>query len=315
MAQPSRIVISSEIRIRPILIGAYFGPVLLGALILGFSVGDCRGSVAAVQANGQSSGQTVLAPGPSLDTAFSDMYKLKFDAARVEISAYAKIQPDDPLGYAAQAASYLFEEFEQKDIFSSAFFLDDRRFLGGVDGTLEQNRNPKFLEANQQARDIAKRHLNENAKDSEALMTLAMADGMESDYDELIEKKQLASLSMLREADSYANKALAVDPHALDAYVSLGSANYIIGCLPSYKKAFLWMGGIHGDRVKGMSQLQQAAQGGHYLRPFAKIMLALASEREHQFTRAADLLSQLVQEFPENPHFSKELTIAQHSAN
>jgi hypothetical protein len=146
-------------------------------------------------------------------------------------------------------------------------------------------------------------------------MTLAMADGMESDYDELIEKKQLASLSMLREADSYANKALAVDAHALDAYVSLGSANYIIGCLPGYKKAFLWMGGIHGDRVRGMSQLQQAAQGGHYLRPFAKIMLALASEREHQYTQAADLLSQLVQEFPENPHFSKELTIAQHSAN
>jgi hypothetical protein len=130
----------------------------------------------------------------------------------------------------------------------------------------------------------------------------------------LIEKKQLASLSMMREADSFANKALAIDPRALDAYVSLGAANYIIGCLPSYKRAFLWVGGIHGDRVRGMTQLEQAATGGHYLRPFAKIMLALASEREHQFRRAADLLDQLVHQFPENPHFSQELAIAQKAA-
>lgn len=262
----------------------------------------------------QNSPQTVLKAGPSLDAAFSDMYSLKFQAARTQIASYLKIQPNDPLGYAAQAASYLFEEFQQKEVFSSAFFLDDKRFLGGVDGSPDDNRNPNFLSANQKARELAKGRLNENSKDAEALMTLAMTDGMESDYDELIEKKQLASLSMLREADSYANRALAIDPHALDAYVSLGSANYIIGCLPSYKRAFLWVGGIHGDRVRGIAQLQQAATGGHYLRPFAKIMLALASEREHQFARAADLLAQLVQEFPDNPHFSQELTIAQKAA-
>jgi hypothetical protein len=262
----------------------------------------------------QSSGQSTLTRGPSLDSAFNDMYSLKFEAARSEIAAYLKIQPNDSLGYAAQAASYLFEEFQEKEVFSSAFFLDDKRFLGGVDGSPEDNRNPNFLAANQKARELAKAHLAENSKDSEALITLAMTDGMESDYDELIEKKQLASLSMLREADSYANRALAIDKSALDAYVSLGSANYIIGCLPSYKRAFLWVGGIHGDKVRGIAQLQQAATGGHYLRPFAKVMLALASEREHQFTRAADLLAELVHEYPDNPHFSAELGIAQRAA-
>jgi hypothetical protein len=289
---------------------------ILGVAAFAIPAGRAQDSVPHQQSepSPKSSGQTVLTPGPSLDAAFSDMYSLKFEAARAEIAAYLKIQPNDPLGYAAQAASYLFEEFQQKDVFSSAFFLDDKRFLGGVDGSPEDNRNPNFLNANQKARELAKSRLAENSKDSEALITLAMTDGMESDYDELIEKKQLASLSMLREADSYANKALAIDKNALDAYVSLGSANYIIGCLPNYKRAFLWVGGIHGDRVRGIAQLQQAATGGHYLRPFAKIMLALASEREHQFARAAGLLAELVQEFPDNPHFSKELAIAQRTA-
>ena len=42
---------------------------------------------------------------------------------------------------------------------SSAFFLNDKRFLGGVEGSPESNRNPKFLEANHQARAIAQARL------------------------------------------------------------------------------------------------------------------------------------------------------------
>ena len=55
---------------------------------------------------------------------------------------------------------------------------------------------------------------------------------------------------------------LAVDPSADDAYVALGTSNYVIGCLPSYKKMFLWFGGIHGDKDHGMDELQTAAKEG-----------------------------------------------------
>ena len=41
--------------------------------------------------------------------------------------------------------------------------------------------------------------------------------------------------------------------HAQDAYVALGTSNYVIGCLPGYKRAFLWFGGIHGDRTREWS--------------------------------------------------------------
>lgn len=255
-----------------------------------------------------------LRSGPSLESAFNHMYRLKFTEARAEIAAYQNLHPNDALGKAAEAASYLFEEFEQKGVLTSSFFLDDKRFLGGIEGSPEKNRNPNFLAANKRAREMAQERARTYPLEADPILVLAMSDGMESNYDALIEKKQLASLSMLKQADAEAAKVLAIDPSAQDAYVSLGSANYIIGCLPSYKRAFLWFGGVHGDKEKGMQQLQSAADGGHYLRPFARIMLALAREREHQYKEAGVLLAELTKEFPENPHFSAELAIAEKAA-
>jgi tetratricopeptide (TPR) repeat protein len=263
---------------------------------------------------GQQKIQPEMRSGPSLEEAFNHMYRLQFPEARIEIAAYQNLHPNDALGKAAEAAAYLFEEFEQKGVLTSAFFLDDKRFLGGVEGSPEVNRNLKFLEANRQARAMAQERLRNYSRDPDPLLVLSIADGMESNYDAMIEKKQLASLSMLKQADAEATKVLSIDPDAKDAYVSLGSANYIIGCLPGYKKAFLWFGGVHGDKQRGIEQMQSAASGGHFLRPFAKIMLALAYEREHQYREAGALLAELHKEFPENPHFSAEMAIAEKAA-
>ena len=62
-------------------------------------------------------------------------------------------------------------------------------------------------------------------------------------------------------------------------FVALGSAN-IVGSLSEPKKFPLSFVGIHGDKKLGMRQLKLVANGGHYLRPFAKILPALAASRE-----------------------------------
>lgn len=99
-------------------------------------------------------------------------------------------------------------------------------------------------------------------------MTISL--GMQADYAGLIEKHQLESLGMIREADKFAKKLLAVAPDAADAYLTLGAANYIIGSLPGLKRFFLHFKGISGDKRGGIQQLEIAAAGGRYLRPFAK---------------------------------------------
>jgi hypothetical protein len=249
-----------------------------------------------------------------LESGYKHLYELNFDAGRKDFQAYQKMRPDDPLGKASEAASYLFEQFNARGVLTSEFFLSDEKFLGGVEGSAAQNKNAAFLEANNAARDQAKARIKTNSKDMQGLLVLTITDGMESDYDALIIKKQLDGLTMMRHAEAEANEVLKIDPTEQDANVALGMSNYVIGCLPSYKRAFLWFGGLHGDRLRGMEQMESAAEHGHYLQPFAKVMLALAYEREHKPERAKELLSELTTQFPDNPVFARELAIVNNPA-
>lgn len=255
------------------------------------------------------SSELSAADSPVLDAGFRQLYELNFAGARAEFSSYQRTHPNDPVGKAAEAASYLYEEFNAKGIFTSKFFLNDDKLLNGADGTAAENRNFPFLQADRETRKMAEALLKSEPRNVRALLALTLADGMESDYDALIVKKQVDSLGLMRRAEREANALLAIDPTEDDAYVALGASDYVIGCLPGYKRAFLWFGGIHGDRDRGMREMQRAADNGHYLRPFAKILLALACEREHQPQRARELLSQLSSEFPQNKHFATELAL------
>jgi hypothetical protein len=244
-----------------------------------------------------------------LDTGFKKLYGLNFDGARADFLEYQKIRPDDPMGKVAEAASYLYEQFDTKGILSSEFFLNDQRFLGGVEGSPAQNRNEPFETAVHASRDMAKKRVKANSHDVQGLLVLTIADGMESNYNAFIQKKQMAALSLMKQGEAEANAVLSIDPNQQDAYVALGMANYVIGSLPGYKRAFLFFGGVHGDKTKGMDLMSTAAEHGRYLSPFAKIMLALAYEREHQPEKARALLTELSVQFPSNRIFAHELVL------
>jgi hypothetical protein len=244
---------------------------------------------------------------PELDNGFRLLYELKFVEARTQFETWQKAHPQDPLGYASEAASYLFEECYRQGVLTSNFFLDDKRFLGKVPLKPDPHLRAPFFASVKQTQDLAQFRLKTNPDDPNALFAMSLGLGMEADYASLIDKRQLDSLKKIREADTYSNRLLKVAPDAADAYLGLGTANYIIGSLPGTKKFFLGMAGIHGDKKRGIEQLEIAANHGHYLRPFAKILLALVALREKRPEVARAQLTQLASEFPGNSLFSSEL--------
>jgi hypothetical protein len=244
---------------------------------------------------------------PELDAGFHLLYELKPVEARALFEAWLKSHPADPLGSASEAASYLFEECYRQGVLTSEFFLDDKRFLGKIPLKPDPELRAAFFAADKQAQGLAQLRLKTNPDDTNALFAMTLSVGLQADYASLIDKHQLESLKMIRDADKYAKKLLAVAPEAADAYLTLGAANYIIGSLPALKRFFLGFAGIHGDKSKGIQQLEVAAAHGHYLRPFAKILLALAALREKKTEVARIQLTELVVEFPQNPLFASEL--------
>jgi hypothetical protein len=250
---------------------------------------------------------------PEIEAGFHLLYELKPDEARPQFEVWQMSHPEDPLGSASEAAAYLFEECYREGVLTSEFFLDDKRFLGKIPLKPDPDLRSAFFAEDKQAQDLAQLRLKTDPDDTNALFSMSLSLGMQANYASLIDKRQLDSLKKIREADKYSKKLLAVAPDAADAYLGLGMANYFIGSLPGTKKFFLSFAGIHGDKKAGIQQLEIAAARGHYLRPFAKILLALAALRENKPEVARIQLSELVAEFPENPLFASELAKVQRS--
>ena len=249
----------------------------------------------------------VASPQSPVDAGFRHLYQLKFTEARTEFAVWQKQHPDDPMGFSAEAASYLFEEFNAQGVLTSEFFLDDKRLLGGIPGKPSDELGKSFLAAVGRAQKLGQLLLDRDPTDANGLLALTMTTGMLADYSSLIEKKQLATLHLLTASEDFARRLLEVDSGAGDAYVALGVSNYILSCLPAYKRFFLRIGGVHGDKSLGMRQLEKAVATGHYLQPYAELLLALTSLREKQAQRAQGLLGHLAAEFPENSLFAHEL--------
>ncbi len=229
------------------------------ASLLLFATGTCAGRADEVA---KSPAFTTVA---ELSSGFHSLYAQNFSEAREKFDSWESQHPDEPFGEVAIAASYLFEELYRQGVLSSDFFLNEKRFLHGIEGKPDPARMKSFQEAIQQARKLARQRLEKDARDPEGLFALALSAGMESDADMILKKEHLEALKRLKEASADAKELLAQQPDANDAYVALGTANYIIGSLSGGTRFLLRFGGIHGDKKLGMEQLGNTIEKGRYL--------------------------------------------------
>jgi len=243
---------------------------------------------------------------PELSAGFDLLYEQKFAEAREAFTSWESRNPEEPFGEVAIAASYLFEELSRQGVLTSDFFLNDKKFLRGIDGSPDPGRMNHFRDALARARELAGVRQKTNPNDGEALLALTLAAGMESDAESILDKRRLDGLKQMKKANGYAKELLAQRPDATDAYIAPGIANYVIGSQSAGSRFLLRFDGIHGDKKLGMEQVARTAENGRYLRTFAKIVLALAARREKQNVLAQRLFRELSEQYPASELFASE---------
>src|ERR1700739_3480583 len=243
---------------------------------------------------------------PELEEGYHLLYEQKFPEAREIFQKWAEQNPTEPFGQVSIAASYLFQEFFIQRVFTSDYFLNDKRFLGGITGLPDPVAIKAFQVAVARARALSSQRLKARARDPEALYALTLCAGMQADADSMLLKKHYDGLKHLKEANSSAELLLAEHPDAYDVYVAPGIAYYVIGSLSGSARFILWFGGIHGDKALGMSKVEKTADNGNYLRCFARILLALSARREKKNDLAIKNLKELTDEYPGNPVYETE---------
>jgi len=242
-----------------------------------------------------------------LDLGFSGLYNLDFAGAQKDFAAWQQQHPDDPVGPVSEAAGFLFSEFNRLGVLEAQFYENDDAFAGRPKLTPDPALRKTFMAAIGRAENLAHARLAKDPKDRDALFALTLSSGLQADYAALIEKRNLASLHYTKEASVWAQQLLAICPDCYDALLATGFSKYIIGSMAAPVRWVLRMGGLPADKQGGIADLQTTAEHGHYLAPFARILLAIAYVREKNNERALELLTGLRREFPANTLFAREI--------
>src|ERR1700741_4660100 len=112
---------------------------------------------------------------PELSAGFDLLYRQRFAEAREAFANWESRNPEQPFGQVAIAAGYLFEELSRHGVLTSEFFLNEKKFLHGIEGSPDAERMSHFRDALARACELAKDRQKTNPEDREALLALTLA--------------------------------------------------------------------------------------------------------------------------------------------
>jgi hypothetical protein len=244
---------------------------------------------------------------PALESGYRQMYNLEFNEAHKTFAEWQRDHPKDPISVVSNAAAYLFAEFDRLNILHSEFFVEDSMFRHRpkviADPAIRRAFDAELVKALQLSDAI----LAQSPRDADALFVKIMALGLRADFDALIDRHYMESLKVMKSSRATAEQLLAIEPSYYDAYLAVGVENYLLSLKPAPVRWFLQMNGAETDRERGIQNLRLTAEKGHYLCPYARLLLAVAALRNKDKGQAREILSKLAAEFPHNRLYSEEL--------
>lgn len=243
----------------------------------------------------------------ALQAGYQHMYNCQFAAAHRDFAQFQKKYPDDPMGPVSDAADYLFTEFARLKILRADFLSKNKSLLQGKKVASDPKNVKQFQADLKRTKALADKALRKSPGDESALLARVMRFTLDADYDALIEKKYGKAFAEIKAATRNARVLLSKHPDCMDAKLAIGFENYIL----SYKSApvrwFLNVRGTGTSRNKGIRDMRATAEKGNYLKPYAKVLLALAALRDGKRKEARKMLAQLAAAYPQNVLFQSEL--------
>jgi hypothetical protein len=245
--------------------------------------------------------------GTPLNDGYYALYNLNFDAAHSYFQQWMTAHPEDPLGPASDAAAFIFTEFDRLGVLDIELFSDDNRFESrqrpAIDPVLKKGFNDRIAQSER----LADAALQGNPKDANAFYCKAVTSGMQADWASLIDRHEYGAYKFSELASKYAKQALTINPTLYDANLAVGIENYMLSLKPAPIRWILGMAGAGTNKAEGVRLLKLTAEQGHYLAPFARLMLAVGELRDGRVQQGKAILIGLSMEFPQNTLYQRQI--------
>lgn len=249
----------------------------------------------------------------STQPGFIHFYNLEYDEALAVFVTQAEQNPSSPDVYNHIAQTILYREMYRAGMLSSDFF-GGTKFIHQPKLPLKEADEQKFHDSLNHAMSLCQERLAANPDDTAALYSLGVSYGLRGNYLFIVKKAWVDALKDVSEARKLHRKVTELDPAFIDAKLTQGVNDYIVGSLPLHWKLFGFLGGFHGDKQRGIRTLSEVGEHGRINRVDALVLLAAVYLREKQPAKAIPVLTELGAEFPKNSLVRVELVKAEDAA-
>ncbi|MBI2837809.1 MAG: DUF3808 domain-containing protein [Acidobacteria bacterium] len=236
---------------------------------------------------------------------FDGLYNMDYPAARDRFQRMCTLAPDHPAGHLYLATTVWLNLLNSQrrlatNLYNSTSFYAETKEK--VDIAIDREFRRYVGAAVKRAEEAIKR----NARDVEAIYYKGAAHGLLATYEGTVARSFISALRNGSKSVALHREVLKLDPEFADAYITIGTYDYIVGSLPFFVKILAAIGGFHGSRERGLSELKTVTERGRYASDDARVVLVTFYAREKRWTDALSLLETLSAKFPSNYLFRIE---------
>ena len=234
------------------------------------------------------------------------LFNLDYETARKNFKEMAVAFPNYPAGPQFLADTLWAETLYQTRRLQSSLYGSDDTFYSTSDDKADPRVVDQFRTLTRQARLLAEARLKTNPHDPEALYFLGATEGLKASFEEAVERRHFAALRDGNNAVDHHREVLKLEPNFVDAELTVGLYEYVVGSLPLPIKIIAGITGFRGSKKRGLSLIEHVAKEGKWSRDDAKTLLIVLYTREERFADALTLARDLSAKYPRNYLFRLE---------
>ena len=227
------------------------------------------------------------------------LYNLDYDKAQKDFKEIAQLFPNHPAGPQLLAARLWIKTlYESRRLQVSLY--SSKSFYANGDDKVDPRIVNEFRTLTREARRLSEAKLKQEPKNIEALDFLANTEGLKASFEEAVERKHFSALRNGNDAVNHHRQVLKLDPKYIDAQITIGLYEYVVGSLPLPIKLIAGVGGFRGSKKRGLGLLEQVAKEGRWSQDDAKTLLVLLYTRERRYEDVLKLTRELSVKYPRN---------------
>ncbi len=227
------------------------------------------------------------------------LYNIDYDKAQRDFKEIVQLYPNHPGGYQLLAARLWIKTLYESRRLQGSLYSSESFYASG-DDKVDPKIVTEFRNLTREAKRLAEAKLKQEPKNVEALDFLANTEGLKASFEEAVERRHFAALRDGNDAVDHHREVLKIDPKYIDAQITIGLYEYVVGSLPLPVKILAGATGYRGSKKRGLAMLEQVAKEGRWAQDDAKTVLVLLYGREKRFADALKLTRELSAKYPRN---------------